>query len=270
MRIILLLLIVLTISSCEKTNEEVTCEINTISLNNDPSEYFKLKKENGKIVELISATDPATRQVYTFNDFEQLVLREDFFNFDNLGENLVRTRYEYEYDMSGVLVKSRQYNQSYTGGVALGLYLASNNFFEYNSGHVSKIKSYSDFNGTTIYQGETVFEWVNDDLVFLNHLGQSGQSDISVKFTYDVNTESKIDSIAKKFYLEELFERGHELEGIRRSKHVLKSAVRKFAGQPEEAVTFITTFNNKGYITSILGKTSVESNYAFTFDYVCK
>jgi|GEM_PF-2859582 len=271
MRIILLLLIVLTISSCVKPNEEVTCELNTINFNHNPDEFFNIKKDdNNKVVELISATDPATRQVYTFNDLEQLVLREDFFNFDNLGENLVRSRFEYEYDGSGNIIKSTIYAQSYSGGVALGLELNSINFYEYNSGHVSKIKSYNEFNGTNMYQGETLFTWVNDDLTFLNKLGQTGQSDFSVKFTYDLNNESKIDSLSKNLYLEDLFERGEALEGIRRSKHVLTSAVRKFGGLPEQVVNYVTTFNNKRYITSILEKTSTDSYYVFRFDYLCK
>lgn len=270
MRIILFLLIVLTIFSCEKPTEELTCEINTINFDNDPNEFFKLKKENNKIVELISAKDPTTKRVYTFNDVEQLVLREDFTNIDNLGEDLVRSRYEYEYDISGDLVKTTMYSQSYSGGVALGLGPASFYFFEYTSGHVSKIKSYSDFNGTSIYQGETVFTWANDDLVFLNQMSQTGQSEISIKFTYDLNTESKIDSIAKNFYLEELVDRGHALAGIRRSKHVLTSAIQKWVGSPEEVINYVTRFNKKGYITSIQEKTSIESNYVFRFDYLCK
>ena len=274
MKYLLLLFPFFSLFSCEKNSESETlltsaCELRTINFDTSLQKFYNININGNHITQLTLATDTQTKQVYEFNNLNQFIKREDFNNEDNLGANLVRTRCEHFYDQTNNLIKIFQYNQNYSGGVALGLSLANIDSFFYSSNNTAEIRHYTPFNGTNIYQGVSKFSWVNDDLITLKQYRQNGQLYHSIDFTYDLTKENKFDSICKNFYIQELFEYGHQMEGIRRSKHILTSAKEEWVGNSPITRNYITTFNSNGFVESIQEKAYGLNYYIFRFGYLC-
>jgi hypothetical protein len=264
---------ILFLLSCNKDPDTqilpVECRLKTINFENSPDRFFNIEFNADNKIELILSTDTQTKQVYEFNNLHQFVKREDFTNMDNLGSTLVRRRWEHYYDESNNLIKTFHFNQSYTGGVALGLDFTGIDSFKYSNGHITEMESYTPFNGTNIYQGKTIFAWENDDLMSLIQYGQNGQISHSVFFTYDLTKENKYDTVFKNV-IEEIFEGGHQLEGIRRSKHILTNAVEQWSGSNPITRTYTTTFDLKGLIESIQESAEGYTNYVYRFGYTCE
>lgn len=271
--LLILLFPISLIFSCEKGSVAAkvssSCDLKTVNFDTSQNNFYNITSNGNHIVQLTLATDSQTKQVYSFNSLNQFVKREDFTNTDNLGATLVRSRFEHIYDSLNNLIKIFQSYQTYSAGVALGLSLTVIDSFLYSSGHIVEMKSYSPFNGTNIYQGKTVFTWANDDLLTLKQYGQNGQLYHSIDFTYDLTKENKFDSICHNFYIQEIFERGHEMEGIRRSKHILISAIEQWAGSPSISRNYITTFNSSGLVKSIQENSNGITYYIFRFGFLC-
>jgi hypothetical protein len=206
--------------------------------------------------------------VYTFNSLNQLIKREDFHNDDNLGANLVRSRFEHIYDANNNIVRSNVYYQFYNG-VPMGLMFQGYNNYTYSNGRLSEIKSYSPFNGVDIFMGRTTFTWLNEDLMSIITYQQNGLADQIINFTYDLSKENKFDSVLKYFYIQEIGEYGLTMEGIRRSKHVLTASTQQWVGYTTYNRTYETTFNSKGFIKSIKENAFGRSYYIFRFTYSC-
>lgn len=274
-RVITLTILMSVLFSCGKDPVTSTppadgCKLKTVNFDTSQSGAFNVKYDGDLIVQLTRESDSQHKIVFGFDSLNRFAKRETFGPFN--GSQILTGRSEYYYDQSGHFVKRLEYGQTYSGNTALGLSLQGIDSFTYSGSNISEMKNYSPFNGTNIYQGKTVFTWTNDDLSSLQEYDQRGQVYHSVNFTYDVSKENKFDSLFKGFYIQEPFEYGHSLEGVRRSKHILTQSVEQWNSSPPplpRTSTYITTFNKNGYVKSIQETIGATTFYVFRFQYTC-
>jgi len=275
-------LFIMTISlfimtSCQK-NPEITpvtsdknCSVKSISAGiadfSPNSSYYKVTFTGDKITQLTNSLTSQDKKTFIYNLSGFLLKSEVFYNYDNLGDTLVRSRIEYFYDTDSNIIKANSYYQEYSAGQSLGLKFSGIDSFFYTNGKVSQRKTYVPY-GPNSYQGKVLINWNNDDIVSFIIYGQNGLINNTLNFTYDTLKENKIDINIKKINYN-YADASNSMEAMRNSKHVLIKAVEQSRGNSINTYNYLTTFDNNNFIKSIQVNAYGNTYYINRFDYNC-